>query len=679
MAGSKPNEQDLLLRIASERASGLSGAEGGIQHVHNTSASCQTTISSAPVNKALDLEACGSDDHDDEILKVVQMRLQQHRAENRQKSLGLLAVDGNRIPEQGSTTRDPLPGSDNPAGLAVANMVEHTDIPTALPHTAVNDTDTSRMRREQTKQFKTTILLGVLFVIVCIVVVVAILVPSDDHQSTDANPTIPLKSSSNSTQAPTQAPTSLEDSIFSLLPNETVARILKDRDSPQSMAFDWLMEDGELPSYSNEQIMQKFALVALFHATAGERWYDNTNWLKHNVSECEWYSNPDFAQMGNWRRLLGEGFLRDFFPPTEPAPTMCNEDGIYEHLWLDHNNLGGTLPEEFYLMTSLKTFSAGGNHLEGSISTRVGQLSKLEGFGVTDVTNVGVIPSELGLLSRLRLLSLNENDHTGSIPSELWLLTNLDSMLVFNSPRLKFSIPTEIGNFKRLRWLAASNFGISGTIPSEIGTATSLELLSCGENKLTGTLPSEIAQLTKLHVLALWENNLRGTIPTGLERMTDMFVLDMSGNQLTGTVHTELGLLTGLSVNFNFEGNHLTGTIPSELGLLSLAIELELSNNLLLGKIPSEFGQLSSMGRLAFANNSLLSGTVPHELSALQEVLHTIYLEGNPELSGTIPQGVCDMNGTCVGTAYDPCEGPYGLYFECTGFLCGCGCPCLDG
>ena len=108
--------------------------------------------------------------------------------------------------------------------------------------------------------------------------------------------------------------------------------------------------------------------------------------------------------------------------------------------------------------------------------------------------------------------------------------------------------------------------------------------------------------------------------------------------------------------------------------------EIDFQGNLLSGQIPSEFGGLSAIGYLTLANNSL-SGTVPLEFSALQHSLHTLDLQGNPLLSGTIPEALCDLNNTCVPTTWDMfgCDMELGLSFDCTGVLCGCGCPCEGG
>ncbi|CAB9516496.1 Leucine Rich Repeat [Seminavis robusta] len=521
--------------------------------------------------------------------------------------------------------------TENVNGLAVANPVEEDDFPTALPH---GNNAAARKRTEETKKFKTYVFLGVTFMIAIILLfMVALLTPTSSQPSVlDADLTTETAEAIEvATSNPSQAPTSISAATLALFPLNITAKILEDPDSPQARAFDWLMEEGDkLESLSEDRIIQKFALAALFFATNGNTWKTNTSWLSHSVHECDWHNSSHFAMMHVFSALY-PGYLRDFFPSDEAPPTTCNDDGIYQHLWLDSSGLAGSLPDELYLLTSLKTMSLAFNQLQGSISSYIGQLSSLEGMAYS-----------------------------------------------YAKDELKGSIPTDVGNFEKLRWLFLYLGDFSGTIPTEIGQATNLEFVSLRHSPLSGTLPTELMELSKLEALSLFDNSLQGRIPSELGQISHLTLLSAWGNQLTGPLPSELGLLTDLTSNLNLMENRLSGTIPTELGLLSGLVELEFSGNQFTGQIPSELGELKSIGRLTFANNSF-SGTVPQELTAVNQSLHTISLEGNPLLSGSIPEGVCNTNATCIGTPLDPCRGPYGLSFDCSRLLCGCDCPCVYG
>ena len=205
-----------------------------------------------------------------------------------------------------------------------------------------------------------------------------------------------------------------------------------------------------------------------------------------------------------------------------------------------------------------------------------------------------------------------------------------------------------------------------------------LEWSILDENRFTGTLPSELGQLSSVLVLYTYSNpRIGGTIPSQLGLLPAVELLSLRECSLTGTIPTQLGLLTTLASALGLRYSQLTGPIPSQLGRLTLLRELELRGNHLTGSIPSQLGLMTSMGYLTLANNSL-SGSFPSELSALRESLFAFYIEGNPLLSGTIPDALCGpLNGTCVNEAINFCEdGPFRLTLDCTDLLCGCECPC---
>ena len=144
---------------------------------------------------------------------------------------------------------------------------------------------------------------------------------------------------------------------------------------------------------------------------------------------------------------------------------------------------------------------------------------------------------------------------------------------------------------------------------------------------------------------------------------------------LTGTIPSEWGRLTSLTWALTLHNNQLSGTIPTEISRLTFLQDLKLSGNELSGTIPTELGLLSSIHMLTLSNNAL-SGRIPDELSFTYDVLHTLSLAGNPLLSGIIPDSLCRLNGTCTSNILFQCDGNYGLSFDCTSDLCGCGCDC---
>ena len=140
----------------------------------------------------------------------------------------------------------------------------------------------------------------------------------------------------------------------------------------------------------------KAALEAIYDATGGAQWTRGANWKT---------SSP----LNEWEDV------------------QTNADGRVENLWLDFNNLVGSLPSALWNLTELKELFLGGNPmLTGSIPAQVGNLSKLESFSTEESTMLtGEIPAALGNLSQLKYLLLQKNSLSGSIPASLGSLTNL--------------------------------------------------------------------------------------------------------------------------------------------------------------------------------------------------------------------------------------------------------------
>ncbi|CAB9499052.1 Leucine Rich Repeat [Seminavis robusta] len=554
----------------------------------------------------------------------------------------------------------------NNSGLAVANPVDET-FPQDLPQAQEFESQEST-RDPNDKIYKTPFPLGVIALVAVMIVIVVVMVPRWKDDQVAPMTAVP-------TSTPSAAPTmSLEGTIKVLLEEETLSA-LADPESPQFRAFEWLFEDPNLPSYSDARLRQKFALASLYYATSGETWLDNTNWLDHSIHDCEWYNAPDFAQKAMMDSIY-QGYMSEFSPSTEPPPPRCNEDGMYQHLWLDKNDLVGILPEELYMLTSLQTLSLGYNQLEGSLGSHIGQLADLEGMAIFDQPPGG-IPSEIGLLTKLRGLLLTNSNHQGPLPAELWQLRNLEQLVLTDHAQMRGTISTEVGMLSKLNWFVIDNSDISGTLPTELGQIEPLEWIVLGRARLSGYIPSELGSHPNKQHLHLDRNDLVGTMPSELGLLSSLFRLSFWDNHITGTVPSELGLLKNLEHALDLGRNLLTGVIPTELGMLADLHDLLLDHNHLSGQIPSEFGELASLRITKLANNSL-SGSVPVELSSLQQTLHSLLLDGNPMLTGSFPESLCHVNGTCVvpvGYAHS-CDGPMGVFFGCTDLLCGCDCSC---
>ena len=297
------------------------------------------------------------------------------------------------------------------------------------------------------------------------------------------------------------------------------------------------------------------ALVALYEATDGPNWPDNTNWLT-DAPLGEWYG-VDTDASGRVARLV----LR----------------GRWDH---DRDQLA--------------------QGLRGELPPQLGDLSNLTELTLSWNALSGPIPTWLGNLPELRSLDLFINNFTGPIPPELGDLANLQRLNLGHNFSLSSPIPPELGNLANLEHLYLGRLDLTGTIPPELGNLTKLKSLGlnhCG-GPLGGPIPPELGNLTSLTSLSLQYTNLTGTIPPELGNLTNLEFLHLEGNDFTGPIPPELGNLRRLR-DLSLGQNQLTGPIPPELGNLTRLTDLWLPANDLSGPLPASMLQLEQLGYLS--------------------------------------------------------------------------------
>lgn len=119
-----------------------------------------------------------------------------------------------------------------------------------------------------------------------------------------------------------------------------------------------------LSYHGNAQVIEQdsLALVALYQATGGPDWVDNTNWLQPGKPVSSWFGVGAFSNR------------------------------VYK-IVLNDNNLTGSIPEAFGNMTALQWFSLSNNHLSGTI------------------------PASIKNFDNANFLALYGNDYTGDVPA----------------------------------------------------------------------------------------------------------------------------------------------------------------------------------------------------------------------------------------------------------------------
>ena len=361
------------------------------------------------------------------------------------------------------------------------------------------------------------------------------------------------------------------------------------------------------------------ALVALYNATDGPNWVDNTNWLTD-------------APLGEWYGVRTDGAGR---------VVVINLARRYDNEAREYvlHGLRGELPAELANLTNLTSLYLSYNDLRGPIPPELGSLANLEQLALSYNDLSGAIPPELGDLSNLRYLYLSGNGLSGAIPPELGDLSNL-RYLYLGVNALSGAIPPELGDLSNLENLSLQENALSGAILPELGGLSNLRYLYLGLNALSGPIPPELGNLSNLEVLYLGLNALSGPIPPELGDLLNLENLSLQENALSGPIPPELGDLSNLEYLQLYE-NALSGPIPPELGDLSNLENLSLQENALSGPIPPELGDLSNLEYLLLMRNAL-TDPIPPELGNLAN-LNELRLEYN-QLAGPIPQSFLELN-----------------------------------
>ena len=158
------------------------------------------------------------------------------------------------------------------------------------------------------------------------------------------------------------------------------------------------------------------ALIALYRATGGARWQNNTGWDL----------DPSGGSICHYHGI------------------SCNiTDNAVLGVSLFSNSLAGTLPSELGLLSGLESMYLGKNQLFGTVPTQlgIGSLKKMF-LGINSLQ--GSLPSELGAATGLELLDVRVNGLYGRLPSQLGRLTSMIYMS-FHSNYFEGRLPQQLG------------------------------------------------------------------------------------------------------------------------------------------------------------------------------------------------------------------------------------------
>jgi hypothetical protein len=296
------------------------------------------------------------------------------------------------------------------------------------------------------------------------------------------------------TPSPGQDP--ILDLILSNIPDGGLS--LQDPNSPQSAALAWLQQPANSQGFSDERLLQRYALATIYYSTGGDAgsWSATTLWLT-GANECDWYTTSDTGSI-----CSGDG----------------NNGNVYRELDLRQNGLVGTLPDEISMLTGLQSIRLNENTITGTLPPSIADLPSLQHLDMSTNQLVG----NTSPVQTNNVFNNNPDDDDIILNGRLEEMQSLTHLSLFQN-LYQATIPSSLGLLSsNLRVLDLGSNSFYGTIPSEIGRLTRLAGLSLFDNGLTGRLPVELSGLTMLEMLYIDSNDLGPPVPTGVCELADL-------------------------------------------------------------------------------------------------------------------------------------------------------------
>ncbi|WP_300570699.1 choice-of-anchor J domain-containing protein [Flavobacterium sp.] len=253
--------------------------------------------------------------------------------------------------------------------------------------------------------------------------------------------------------------------------------------------------------------LERNALQALYNATDGSHWTNNSGWNFTTEVSNAWFG-------------------------------VIVENGTVVELNLHSNGLVGALPD-LSALTNLRAIRLSDN----------------------DFSANNTMPSWFNNLTHLKVIWLYSCGFQGTIPS-LSNLANLEELLLMYNDFTPANIPSWIYSLTNLNSLALTECNLTGSISPSIANLVKLKVLQLGNNDLSGSIPSQICQLQTLVYIEVYGNHLTGQIPAQIGQLTNLINFLVSNNQLSGNVPSGISTLTKLQA-FWISGNNFEGTLPS--------------------------------------------------------------------------------------------------------------------
>lgn len=185
------------------------------------------------------------------------------------------------------------------------------------------------------------------------------------------------------------------------------------------------------------------ALVAIYNATSGENWINNENWLQPGFFASEWSGITvrdgrvvgidlnSFGVTGGFPAELGDLDALEVLGAANnqitSLPDELSQLANIVSIYLDNNQIGGTIPLALGNLVTLEELFLQGNQFSGTIPDTLSNLSNVRSLWLSQNRLTGEMPSALTTLSAVETLNLSENNLV-SIPSDLSGMISLFEM-----------------------------------------------------------------------------------------------------------------------------------------------------------------------------------------------------------------------------------------------------------
>ncbi|XP_037450535.1 receptor-like protein EIX2 [Triticum dicoccoides] len=351
---------------------------------------------------------------------------------------------------------------------------------------------------------------------------------------------------------------------------------------------------------------------------------------------------------------------------------LCNLEVLYLEEGLSYGNMAELHESLPHCSSSrLRELYLNGNNITGTLPAGLAQFSSLATLILSDNYMNGPVPTEIGRINDLIILDLRNNNLTGVITEEhFYGFTNLqyiDLSNNFASCQIGPHFPSWLRLLPRADYIDMSDTGITGQLPYWFSTTLSQAIfLNFSHNQISGSLPKNMESMS-VNYLYLDRNQITGEIPPLPENLT---CFSISNNSLSGRITRSIcktQKLKCLDLRINqLEGefpqcikmgnirslilsnNMFSGKFPSFLQSTNIKF-LDLSRNKFSGRLPEWIGDLMALEYIGLSYN-MFSGSIPSSIINLGEMFN-FDVAGN-RLSGVIPRNLSTLTGMAGQVRY---------------------------